>query len=219
MTKVEKPQTHPNELTEVLQGMGQSLRRLVKVGESLLVVLEPASATPAAKAEAGIGKTSAPSSVGCSAGSKESTGEGVFDLSKEDVVSFAVAARMVPTDPPPSTSTISRWCTLGCRKIKLESFYIGGRRKTTKQAVERFLLRCRNQDWAGMHAGTAFFLEQVMAEKELLDGQQASHQTSRNDQAQPATQHADSTEPTGRKAGRKVSTRGKPTPRQTKRGS
>ncbi len=152
---------HADVMVDTLQQTNQSLHRLVELGESLLSVLT----VPGAVAGNGTPPTTAPRSVGCSAGSENSTRKGVFDLSQEDIISFAQASEMIPTHP--SVSSISRWCSPGCRKIKLESFYIGGRRKTTKQAVGRFLLRCRNQGWAGMHASTVSYLERAMAEKEL----------------------------------------------------
>lgn len=152
-----------DELTHAVLVIGDSLQRLVMLSETMLGI------RTAPEAGNAMLPTPAPRSVGCSAGSENGTGEGVVDLSQEDVISFAQAAELIPTEPHPSASTISRWCSQGCRKTKLESFYIGGRRKTTRQAVGRFLAACRAQGWAGMHDHTAFHLEHAMAVKELLD--------------------------------------------------
>jgi hypothetical protein len=50
----------------------------------------------------------------------------------------------------------------------LESFYVGGRRKATRQAIERFLSACRKQQWAGMHDPDA--LERAMAAVDRVHG-------------------------------------------------
>lgn len=57
------------------------------------------------------------------------------------------------TDRRISTSTTARWMTRGVRGVVLESFLIGGRRYTTREAFDRFLAainsRPRNPDGHG----------------------------------------------------------------------
>jgi hypothetical protein len=69
-----------------------------------------------------------------------------FDIAKENIVSFREASEMIPTHP--GISTISRWCR-GVRGNRLESILIGGRRKTSRQAVERFLVKCSERGFVG----------------------------------------------------------------------
>jgi hypothetical protein len=71
---------------------------------------------------------------------------------------------MIPTRP--SISTISRWCSTGVRGLKLESIRIGGKRRTTKQAVERLLIACAERDFAGMDGDISRLREYV----KQLDG-------------------------------------------------
>lgn len=67
----------------MLQGMEQSLHRLVELSELALGMLT----APGAEAGNAAPATAAARSVGCSTGSENGTGEGVFDLSQE--ASFA----------------------------------------------------------------------------------------------------------------------------------
>jgi uncharacterized protein DUF1580 len=96
--------------------------------------------------------------------SKNSANVGTLDIATESPISFREASEMIATHP--STSTISRWCKVGCRRIKLESTYYGGRRKTSREAVLRFLVACRERGFAGMADG--YGLEKAMAEMEEL---------------------------------------------------
>jgi hypothetical protein len=96
--------------------------------------------------------------------SKNSTDIGDVDSATEVPISFREASEMIPTRP--SASTISRWCTVGCRGVKLESTFFGGRRKTTPGAVDRFLSKCRDQGFVGM--ADAYLLEKAMAAKEQV---------------------------------------------------
>jgi hypothetical protein len=148
-------------LVDTLQHTNQFLQILVGLGESLLTALERSS-TPAASSQA-----TAPRSAARSVHSENSTDAGVIDLSAEEIISFAEASALIATRP--SVSTISRWCSTGCHGIHLESTYIGARRKTTKQAIERFLTACRERGWAGMHDNSAYVLERAMARREASD--------------------------------------------------
>lgn len=42
--------------------------------------------------------------------------------------------------------TVFRWATKGCRGIRLQALFIGGRRRTSRQAVERFLAALAARD-------------------------------------------------------------------------
>jgi hypothetical protein len=70
----------------------------------------------------------------------------MIDLTSEQLISFAEAAKLIPgrggkqIDP----ATIWRWSKLGVRarsgeRIKLESFRCGGRSATSREAVQRFI--------------------------------------------------------------------------------
>ena len=109
----------------------------------------------------------------------------LIDLKSEDIITFVEAIALVPTRPPVSVSTISRWCTTGCRGIKLESVFVGGRRKTTRQALERFLLACRERRWAGIHGNTAYALEQALAEQGFMVEQPQDDDPSHTGPAHP----------------------------------
>jgi hypothetical protein len=167
MTTADKhPKDESDELTSAVQRMDHSLQRLVELGESVVDVLERSCKTQ----NAAEGNTP-PQAPACrsdprSIHSKEVTALGVFDLTREDLITFAEASGLIPTHP--STSTISRWCTIGCRGIKLESIFIGGRRRVSRESVERFLIRCRERGWAGIDGNTAWALEQALAEKGWL---------------------------------------------------
>ena len=55
---------------------------------------------------------------------------------QEHLLSITVAAREVPGRP--HVSTIWRWVNRGIRGIKLETVMVGGRRFTSREALERF---------------------------------------------------------------------------------
>lgn len=55
---------------------------------------------------------------------------------KEHLLSITVAAREVPGRP--HVSTIWRWVNRGVRGVKLETIMVGGRRFTSREALERF---------------------------------------------------------------------------------
>jgi hypothetical protein len=181
MSSIKTCPDRPAELENMLRGMYQSVQQLVELGESVLDMLERSDATHDVVA----GK--APSSGSRSVRSENGTSEGAADLLQEDIITFAEARKMIPTDPPPSVSTISRWCTSGTGDVKLESTYIGGRRKTSRQAVERFLRNCREVRWKGIHANTAHALEQALAAKDQL-GQQRDYGEAHSGHAHPGWQ-------------------------------
>lgn len=65
----------------------------------------------------------------------------VKHLSEERPLSLSAAAAYIGrlTGDKPHISTIWRWCSKGCKGIRLESIYIGGKRYVTVSAIERFI--------------------------------------------------------------------------------
>jgi len=57
----------------------------------------------------------------------------------EDAVPVTAAAQFVPGRP--NTSTVWRWCSRGVRGVKLQTFFVGGRRMTSKRFIAEFLER------------------------------------------------------------------------------
>ncbi|TWU62534.1 DUF1580 domain-containing protein [Crateriforma conspicua] len=60
-----------------------------------------------------------------------------MDLLTEDLLTFAQAAQEIPTRP--STGQIYRWADRGVSGIKLQSVWVGNSRRTSRQAITRFL--------------------------------------------------------------------------------
>ncbi len=68
-----------------------------------------------------------------------------IDLQREQLLSFADAARLLPDTARGKklgTATIWRWATrgrvIGGRRIKLDNVVLGGRRVTSREALDRF---------------------------------------------------------------------------------
>lgn len=61
----------------------------------------------------------------------------MVDILSEDTVTLTEASKIIPGRP--HSSTIWRWHQHGCRGIKLETAVIGGRRFTSREAIERFV--------------------------------------------------------------------------------
>jgi hypothetical protein len=61
------------------------------------------------------------------------------DVLDEAVISLTEAAGLMPW--PTSPVSVARWTRRPVRGVKLESAYSGGRKVTSRQAVERFLTR------------------------------------------------------------------------------
>ena len=59
-----------------------------------------------------------------------------IDISNENLLSLPAAAQTLPSRP--HVSTLHRWRLRGVRGVKLETCLIGGRRYTSREAVERF---------------------------------------------------------------------------------
>ncbi len=63
----------------------------------------------------------------------------MVDINTESVVSLTEAARILPTRP--HASTMWRWYKRGVRGIRLETVVIGGKRYTSREALQRFIDR------------------------------------------------------------------------------
>jgi hypothetical protein len=62
------------------------------------------------------------------------------DLPSEKLLTITEATKRFPGRRP-STATIWRWLKAGCRGVVLESILIGGRRYTSTEAIDRFIVR------------------------------------------------------------------------------
>ena len=69
--------------------------------------------------------------------SQATTQHEITPLSGEALISLAQAASLLPGRP--NVTTLHRWCTAGTRGLTLESYLVGARRYTSREAVERFL--------------------------------------------------------------------------------
>jgi hypothetical protein len=57
------------------------------------------------------------------------------------------AAKILPGNP--SRSTLSRWVHHGVRGVRLETVLVGGRRYTTRAAIDEFLVALSRQESNG----------------------------------------------------------------------
>lgn len=64
----------------------------------------------------------------------------------ETFISLKDAASSFPGNVSVCYETIRRWATDGIRGIRLETIRIGGRRKTTREACQRFIERVTATD-------------------------------------------------------------------------
>ncbi len=62
-----------------------------------------------------------------------------INIDRERLLTLSAAAVSLPHRP--HISTIGRWVQSGCRGVKLESVLLGGRRYTSKEALQRFIER------------------------------------------------------------------------------
>lgn len=67
-----------------------------------------------------------------------------IDLSSETLLSLRDAAKSLPGRP--HISTIFRWRRVGVRGVRLETCRIGGRRFTSVEALNRFLIAINEPD-------------------------------------------------------------------------
>lgn len=64
----------------------------------------------------------------------------------ETFISLKDAAHSFPGNMSVCYETVRRWATDGIRGIRLETVRIGGRRKTTREACQRFIERLTETD-------------------------------------------------------------------------
>jgi hypothetical protein len=60
-----------------------------------------------------------------------------IDIDREELISFTAATKVCKSRP--HVATVWRWSTIGCHGVVLDSIVIGGRRFTSKEALERFI--------------------------------------------------------------------------------
>jgi hypothetical protein len=73
----------------------------------------------------------------------------MIDIQNEDLITLIQAARQQPPGRrgrPVHVSTIVRWADRGIRGVRLETVRIGGRRLTSRQALQRFADRLTGAD-------------------------------------------------------------------------
>jgi hypothetical protein len=63
----------------------------------------------------------------------------MIDLLNEYPLNLTAASTLIPGHP--CARTLTRWTTHGIRGVVLESYFIGSRRFTTEQAIQRFIMR------------------------------------------------------------------------------
>ena len=139
----------------------------------------------------------------------------MLDLKNEHPISFREAADLVSGGV--HRATVSRWASMGIgpENVKLESERIAGRVVTTREALARFLRRCREERWRGVAGGTAHTVERAMGTGWLNEDVNEGAARDNRDQ------HS-ANDPTPFEAGRpqgvngKVPVRRKPNLRQTK---
>jgi hypothetical protein len=65
----------------------------------------------------------------------------MIDIHREQILTLKDASKEIPGRVPGKTvssSTVDRWVRIGVRGIKLEVAYIGGIRRTSREAIDRF---------------------------------------------------------------------------------
>jgi hypothetical protein len=63
----------------------------------------------------------------------------MIDTRNETLLTLSRAAKDVPGHP--HLSTLVRWATRGVKSVRLETILIGGRRFTSREAIQRFIAR------------------------------------------------------------------------------
>jgi len=59
---------------------------------------------------------------------------------KDELITMKQARELIPHHPAPST--LVRWHTTGYKGVRLETVMVGGRRYTTKEALQEFADAC-----------------------------------------------------------------------------
>jgi hypothetical protein len=71
----------------------------------------------------------------------------MISFDRETSLSLRQAAKILPGQP--SRSTLHRWTHHGCRGVRLATFLVGGRRYTTREAIENFINALSNAEGSG----------------------------------------------------------------------
>jgi Protein of unknown function (DUF1580) len=61
----------------------------------------------------------------------------MIDINRGELLTFTEAAKLLPGRP--NVATLWRWRTVGCRGVKLETVLVGGKRFTSREALQRFV--------------------------------------------------------------------------------
>jgi hypothetical protein len=61
----------------------------------------------------------------------------MVDINREQLLTFTQAAKELPGRP--NVATLWRWRTAGCRGVRLETVLVGGKRYTSREAIQRFV--------------------------------------------------------------------------------
>lgn len=69
-----------------------------------------------------------------------------IDPTKETLVTFSDARCAFPGGRRVSLATLHRWRLSGVRGVKLETCLVGGRRHTSREAVDRFIVAGNSSD-------------------------------------------------------------------------
>ena len=65
----------------------------------------------------------------------------------DQCLNFSQAATLLPSKP--SRTTMHRWAHHGIRGVRLATILVGGRRYTTREAIEQFVAALSKQEDAG----------------------------------------------------------------------
>ena len=76
----------------------------------------------------------------------------MIDIATEAIVSIPEAPQHLPGQP--HASTIFRWGTRGVRGVLLETCLVGGRRYTSREALQRFIQATTAAAAGGTHGST-----------------------------------------------------------------
>ncbi len=116
----------------------------------------------------------------------------------EDLIPVREASSHIPTDP--HLSTVHRWMMhgvgVGCKRVYLESIVIGGRRYTSIQAIQRFVLKRSEMPdcpW-NPHQAELAIQKATTLEMNPVFGDQSGQSLRRNSSTSPVGNHKSSGE-------------------------
>ena len=96
----------------------------------------------------------------------------MIDFSSENLIPMSTAAKDPVLGKPVHVSTLHRWQLRGVRGIRLETWMVGGRRMTSREALVRFLERINKSQAASPlpKTKTRSTPGSSEAEDQMLDG-------------------------------------------------